>query len=397
MEKINFQDLPSTSTPLNSTNLNQMQDNMEDAIIPIKLVTISDTAPGSATTGDMYYNTTDNKVHTATGTNTWDSGSTPRYDGFYINTSNNTLFYYNGSTLIGVGGSSSGIGGDTLPVGMIMPGAFPSTLVVEDWLKCDGSAVSRTEYSELFNAIGVSYGSGDGSTTFNLPNIKGKMIIGYDPDDNDFDTIGTTGGSKTHTQTINEMPSHYHTMTFYTGGAGGYQNAQQVAPTNPIERNTDNVGGGQAMDIMNPYIVLNYYIKAHKTAPIYATVKNEETTSETDVYSCNYINSIRKVLWTNSNPSQEMGADVPINLSSSDYDELEWVFAYSTTADNNFSVSCLKGKNITAVTVGYNDGTLIRRICDYVSDTQYKSRVAKWGTVDSNTHIIPVSVIGIKF
>lgn len=109
MEKINFQNLPSTSTPLNSTNLNQMQDNMEDAIIPIKLVTISDTAPGSATTGDMYYNTTDNKVYTATGTNTWDSGTTPRYDGFYINTNDNTLFYYNGTSLVGVGGSQTSI------------------------------------------------------------------------------------------------------------------------------------------------------------------------------------------------------------------------------------------------------------------------------------------------
>lgn len=109
MEKINFQDLPSTSTPLNSTNLNQMQANMEDAIIPIKLVTISDTAPGSATTGDMYYNTADNKVYTAIGTNTWDSGNTPRYDGFYINTTDNTLFYYNGTALVGAGGSQTSI------------------------------------------------------------------------------------------------------------------------------------------------------------------------------------------------------------------------------------------------------------------------------------------------
>ena len=109
MEKINFQDLPSTNTPIDSDNLNQMQDNMEDAIVPIKLVSISDTAPASATIGDMYYNTTDNKVYTATGTNTWDSGTTPRYDGFYINTNDNTLFYYNGSTLIGVGGSQTSI------------------------------------------------------------------------------------------------------------------------------------------------------------------------------------------------------------------------------------------------------------------------------------------------
>lgn len=109
MEKINFQDLPSTATPLNSSNLKQMQDNMENAIIPIKLVSISDTAPASATTGDMYYNTTDNKVYTAIGENTWDSGSTPRYDGFYINTNDNTLFYYNGTSLVGVGGSQTSI------------------------------------------------------------------------------------------------------------------------------------------------------------------------------------------------------------------------------------------------------------------------------------------------
>lgn len=109
-----------------------------------------------------------------------------------------------------------------------------------------------------------------------------------------------------------------------------------------------------------------------------------------------YEKRLRKVLWTNSNPSQEMGTDVLINLSSNDYDELEWIYQYSTTADNNFSVSCLKGKTIIAGTVGYNDATLIRRIFDYVNDTQYKSRVAKWGTIDSNTHIIPVEIIGVK-
>ena len=109
MEKINFQDLPSTSTPFNSTNLNQMQDNMEDAIIPIKLVNIGVETPSTATTGDMFYNTTDNKIYTAIATNTWDSGSTPRYDGFYVNTSDNTLFYYNGTTLVGAGGSQTSI------------------------------------------------------------------------------------------------------------------------------------------------------------------------------------------------------------------------------------------------------------------------------------------------
>ena len=85
---------------VDSANLNQMQDNMEDAIVPIKLVSISDTAPESANIGDMYYNTTDNKIYTATAENTWDGGKTPRYDGFYINIETNLMYYYNGTSLI---------------------------------------------------------------------------------------------------------------------------------------------------------------------------------------------------------------------------------------------------------------------------------------------------------
>ena len=109
-----------------------------------------------------------------------------------------------------------------------------------------------------------------------------------------------------------------------------------------------------------------------------------------------YEKRLRKVLWTNSNPSQEMGADVVINLSSSDYDELEWVFAYSTTANNGLSVNNLKGTSVHAITMGYNNPTLIRRVINYVSDIQYITSIAKFGDVDSTTALIPVKVIGIK-
>ena len=109
-----------------------------------------------------------------------------------------------------------------------------------------------------------------------------------------------------------------------------------------------------------------------------------------------YEKRLRKVLWTNSNPSQEMGADVPINLSSSDYDELEWVFAYSNGANNAISVNCLKGMNITVITMGYNTPTLIRRVINYVSDTQYSTMNGKFGDTDNASMLIPLSVIGIK-
>lgn len=109
-----------------------------------------------------------------------------------------------------------------------------------------------------------------------------------------------------------------------------------------------------------------------------------------------YEKRLRKVLWTNSNPSQEMGTGKLINLSSSDYDELEWVFAYSTTANNAISVNCLKGMNITVITMGYNSPTLIRRVINYVSDTQYSTMNGKFGDADNATMLIPLSVIGIK-
>lgn len=88
---------------------------------------------------------------------------------------------------------------------------------------------------------------------------KGKMIIGRDENDTDFQTSGLTGGAKTHTQTIAEMPEHHHTVEFYQGSVGGFQSATGAAPTNTVNRNTSAVGGGQPMNIMNPYEVANIW------------------------------------------------------------------------------------------------------------------------------------------
>ena len=104
----------------------------------------------------------------------------------------------------------------------------------------------------------------------------------------------------------------------------------------------------------------------------------------------------RKVLWTNSTPSQNMGANVTINLSSDDYDELEWIFAYSTTANNGLSVNCLKGQNVHVTTLGYSSPSTVRRTVNYVSDTQYSTNAAKYNDGDSSNMLIPLKVIGIK-
>ena len=84
------------------------------------------------------------------------------------------------------------------------------------WLLCNGQAVSRSTYSDLFTALGTTYGSGDGSSTFNLPNLEGRVPVGYNPS---ADTgisqrnLAATGGAETHTLTTAELPDHTHANT----------------------------------------------------------------------------------------------------------------------------------------------------------------------------------------
>ena len=118
------------------------------------------------------------------------------------------------------------------------------------WLLCDGSAVSRTTYSELFTAIGTQYGAGDGTTTFNVPNLSGKVPVGLDSSDTDFDALGETGGSKTHTLTSAEVPSHNHNAatnaqsSSNTGNASNTYTSGSLNNTNAAARN--NTGNNSA-------------------------------------------------------------------------------------------------------------------------------------------------------
>lgn len=74
------------------------------------------------------------------------------------------------------------------------------------WLPCDGSAVSRTDYATLFAVVGTTYGAGDGSTTFNLPDLSGRVVIGV----SGTHALGSTGGSETVTLTEDQLPAHVH-------------------------------------------------------------------------------------------------------------------------------------------------------------------------------------------
>ena len=205
----------------------------------------------------------------------------PEEDDLWIDTNeNNTLKYYDGSNWYSV---SDTIAGDTLPIGAIIP--YGSSTAPAGWLVCDGSAVSRTTYAELFTAIGTSYGVGDGSTTFNLPNLKGRVAVGQDTSDTDFDTIGETGGSKA-------LQQHSHQM----GNVAGYGSTtawgfQVTQYSNMGIKSTENAGTGNSGNLQ-PYQVVCYIIKANQSAGLVANVSETYSTSQTDTYSCNYINNL---------------------------------------------------------------------------------------------------------
>jgi microcystin-dependent protein len=96
---------------------------------------------------------------------------------------------------------------------------FAGSSAPTGWLVCDGSAISRATYSALFAVIGTTYGAGNGSTTFNIPDLRGRAAIGTGQGSGlTSRTLAQAGGEETHILTTTEMPSHNHGGAT-TGGA----------------------------------------------------------------------------------------------------------------------------------------------------------------------------------
>lgn len=143
------------------------------------------------------------------------------------------------------------------------------------WLICNGAAVSRTTYAKLFSTIGTTYGSGDGSTTFNVPNLEGRIPVGVNTGDTDFNVLGETGGSKTHTHTPGTFSAAIGATASNTARIG-YQAGNTVAggPTNSTYGISGTSQANQAFNhytpvhgvtaagsSVQPYIALYYIIK----------------------------------------------------------------------------------------------------------------------------------------
>ena len=165
--------------------------------------------------------------------------------------------------------------------------AFAGATAPQGWLLCNGAAVSRATYSDLFDVIGTDYGVGNANTTFNLPDLRGRFPLGKDDmggvsADNvsatDADTLGGSGGIESHTLTTNEIPAHHHgpenppdhVRGPFTGywmsceeGQWELEHHTDISggPRIDVLRRTADAGGGQAHNNMPPYQTVSYIIK----------------------------------------------------------------------------------------------------------------------------------------
>ena len=186
-----------------------------------------------------------------------------------------TRYDFDGANLTGIEGVNTGI---------VVP--WGSASIPSGFLLCDGTAVSRSTYAALFAIISTTYGVGDGTTTFNVPDLRDKTIVGVSSSNskalaqaigaNTVTPTGNIGGSVADTTlTSNQIPSHSHNIAFPNSASmeqGGPAISSGGGPDGT--RGTSNTGGGAAHghnlsanftgtanSVLQPGLVLNYIIK----------------------------------------------------------------------------------------------------------------------------------------
>jgi microcystin-dependent protein len=160
-----------------------------------------------------------------------------------------------------------------VPAGVVLP--FAGTTAPAGFLLCFGQEVARSTYADLFAAIGTTYGAGDGVGTFNLPDLRGRVLAGRDDMGGGAAgrltvggsglagiTLGASGGAETHTLSTAQIPAHTHswpqgsfatTSAFLRGTWGDGTNA------GTLTSDGGNVGGG-AHNNVQPTFILNHII-----------------------------------------------------------------------------------------------------------------------------------------
>jgi len=195
------------------------------------------------------------------------SSSTTKIDKVTASTAGNLAQFTATGAIEDSGGDIVSLG---TPAGAVM--AFAGSTAPSGYFFCNGQELNRLTNSALFNAIGTTFGEGDGSTTFALPDLRDRFALGANSIggsdagrvDNFSTAPGDSGGSDEHQLTESEMPSHNH--QFFDGRFGN--NNESVAvdaggdATLDDSHFTRSAGGDEAHNNMPPFLALNYIIKA---------------------------------------------------------------------------------------------------------------------------------------
>lgn len=148
--------------------------------------------------------------------------------------------------------------GGIFPVGSIF--MFGGSSAPDGWLLCDGSEVNRSTYSDLFTAIGETFGIGDGSTTFNLPDFQGRSPVGVGSGSGLTPrALGDSGGEEEHQLSVSEMPAHRHNLS--DNDVSGEIAGRSGRSDTPTPYYTDYEGDDQPHNTMHPFLVVNFIIK----------------------------------------------------------------------------------------------------------------------------------------
>jgi microcystin-dependent protein len=190
-------------------------------------------------------------------------------------TSPTETLHVNGNLKV-TGSVEVGASGFNVSTGFIL--AFGVAAPPSGWLACNGSAVSRTTYSALYALIGTTYGAGNGSSTFNVPDLRGRTLIGTDglaagsftANLGSLDNTGGVGGAQNHTLTTAEMPAHTHAQEGQSACGhdncnGGWAASIYMHRASSNSKNTINnitsTGGGGSHNNVQPSMAVSYLIK----------------------------------------------------------------------------------------------------------------------------------------
>ena len=159
------------------------------------------------------------------------------------------------------------VAADNVPIGAILP--FGGSTPPSGYLLCDGTSYAASAYPQLSAVIGYTYGGSGGS--FNVPDCRGKALVGYKSGDANFGTLGASVGEAAHVLSVAEMPSHSHPEQAannpyvaqpYSSGAAILGFSANRTYDQSTLSSTANTGSGGAHNNVQPSLVVNAIIRA---------------------------------------------------------------------------------------------------------------------------------------